>query len=126
MSVQQLGSIYERLLEREPVWDDDGNVVARPNSYARKDSGSFFTPQELVDLIVDRTLKPLAEERLAAFVAKSAELAGGSPDPKTERLYRVAAAGPRRGSTGPQGARSGHGQRPLPGHRRRGPVRLYR
>ena len=39
----------------------------RLNSYARKDSGSFYTPQELVDLIVDRTLKPLAEERLAAF-----------------------------------------------------------
>ena len=84
MSVQQLGSIYERLLEREPVWDDDGNVVAHPNSYARKDSGSFFTPQELVDLIVDRTLKPLAEERLAAFVAKSAELAA-DPRPRAER-----------------------------------------
>ena len=84
MSVQQLGSIYERLLEREPDWDDDGNVVARPNSYARKDSGSFFTPQELVDLIVDRTLKPLAQERLAAFVAKSAELAA-DPRPRAER-----------------------------------------
>ena len=84
MSVQQLGSIYERLLEREPVWDDDGIVVSRPNSYARKDSGSFFTPQELVDLIVDRTLKPLAEERLAAFVAKSAELAA-DPRPRAER-----------------------------------------
>ncbi len=88
MSVQQLGSIYERLLEREPVWDDDGNVVARPNSYARKDSGSFFTPQELVDLIVDRTLKPLAEERLAAFVAKSAELAG-DPRSKAERYTEL-------------------------------------
>ena len=84
MSVQQLGSIYERLLEREPVWDDDGNIVARPNSYARKDSGSFFTPQELVDLIVDRTLKPLAEERLAAFVEKAAELAE-DPRPRAER-----------------------------------------
>ena len=84
MSVQQLGSIYERLLEREPVWDDDGNVVARPNSYARKDSGSFFTPQELVDLIVDRTLKPLAEERLGAFVEKAVELAA-DPRPKAER-----------------------------------------
>ena len=84
MSVQQLGSIYERLLEREPVWDDDGNVVARPNSYARKDSGSFFTPQELVDLIVDRTLKPLAEERLAAFAEKAAELAA-DPRPRAER-----------------------------------------
>ena len=67
MSVQQLGSIYERLLEREPVRDGQGQIVVRPNSYARKDSGSFFTPQELVDLIVDRTLKPLAEERLRAF-----------------------------------------------------------
>ena len=44
MSVQQLGSIYERLLEREPVRDDNGGIVVRPNSYARKDSGSFFTP----------------------------------------------------------------------------------
>ena len=84
MSVQQLGSIYERLLEREPVWDDDGNVVARPNSYARKDSGSFFTPQELVDLIVDRTLKPLAEERLAAFAEKAVALAS-DPRPTAER-----------------------------------------
>ena len=74
MSVQQLGSIYERLLEREPVRDGNGTIVIRPNPYARKDSGSFFTPQELVDLIVERTLKPLAEERLQAFKAKAAEL----------------------------------------------------
>ena len=75
MSVQQLGSIYERLLEREPVRGGEGGIVVRPNPYARKDSGSFFTPQELVDLIVDRTLKPLVEERLAAFENRSAELA---------------------------------------------------
>ncbi len=74
MSVQQLGSIYERLLEREPVRGDDGKIVIRPNPYARKDSGSFFTPQELVDLIVDRTLKPLAEERLKAFENKATTL----------------------------------------------------
>ena len=75
MSVQQLGSIYERLLEREPVRDNGGKIVVRPNSYARKDSGSFYTPQELVDLIVERTLKPLAEERLSGFEKKAAELA---------------------------------------------------
>ena len=74
MSVQQLGSIYERLLEREPVRDDTGRIAVRLNPYARKDSGSFYTPQELVDLIVDRTLKPLAEERLTAFKEKAAEL----------------------------------------------------
>ena len=33
MSVQQLGSIYERLLEREPVRNEDGRVEVRPNSY---------------------------------------------------------------------------------------------
>ena len=71
MSVQQLGSIYERLLEREPVRGADGEIDIRPNPYARKDSGSFYTPQELVDLIVERTLKPLAEERLKAFEAKA-------------------------------------------------------
>ena len=84
MSVQQLGSIYERLLEREPVRGADGNVSIRPNAYARKDSGSFYTPQELVDLIVDRTLKPLAEERLKAFEDKAAALQDDRR-PKAER-----------------------------------------
>ena len=74
MSVQQLGSIYERLLEHEPVRDDNGKISIRPNPYARKDSGSFYTSQELVDLIVERTLKPLAEERRQAFEDKAAEL----------------------------------------------------
>ena len=75
MSVQQLGSIYERLLEREPARSADGGVEIRLDSYARKDSGSFYTPQELVDLIVDQTLKPLAEERLRAFEDRARALA---------------------------------------------------
>ncbi len=74
MSVQQLGSIYERLLERAPVRDPAGNVSIQLNRFARKDSGSFYTSQELVDLIVEQTLKPLAEERLRAFEAKAEEL----------------------------------------------------
>ena len=74
MTVQQLGSIYERLLEREPARTPDGQIVVRPNTYARKDSGSFYTPQPLVDLIVERTLTPLLEERKAAFQAKAAAL----------------------------------------------------
>ena len=83
MSVQQLGSIYERLLEREPVLEE-GKIVIRLNPYARKDSGSFFTHQDLVDLIVERTLKPLAEERLKAFEDKAAELKGDRR-PKAQR-----------------------------------------
>ena len=76
MSVQQLGSIYERLLEREPVRNSQGGIDIRPNPYARKDSGSFYTPQELVDLIVDQTLKPLVEERLKAFEDRATQLKG--------------------------------------------------
>ena len=74
MTVQQLGSIYERLLEREPARTPDGEIVVRPNSYARKDSGSFYTPQPLVDLIVERTVTPLLEERKTVFQAKAAAL----------------------------------------------------
>ena len=61
-----------------------GEIVIRPNPYARKDSGSFYTPQELVDLIVDRTLQPLVEERLRAFEARSTQLKG-ERGPKAER-----------------------------------------
>ena len=74
MSVQQLGSIYERLMEQEPARESDGKIAVRPNPYARKDSGSFYTPQELVDLIIDQTLKPLVEERRTAFDDRSKEL----------------------------------------------------
>ena len=84
MSVQQLGSIYERLLERQPARNDHGEITIQPNPYARKDSGSFYTPQELVDLIVERTLKPLAEERLQAFEQKSKSLESDRR-PKTVR-----------------------------------------
>ena len=88
MTVQQLGSIYERLLEREPVRDSEGNVSIQLNRFARKDSGSFYTSQELVDLIVEQTLKPLAEERLQAFEVKSVDLESDRR-PKADRLTEL-------------------------------------
>ena len=88
MTVQQLGSIYERLLEREPVRDAAGNVSIQLNRFARKDSGSFYTSQELVDLIVERTLKPLADERRREFEAKVADLKSDRR-PKAERLAEL-------------------------------------
>ena len=93
MSVQQLGSIYERLLEQEPVRGDDGNIGMRPNPYARKDSGSFYTPQELVDLIVEKTLEPLVEERLTAFETRAEELRSDHR-PKLERRKELEALDP--------------------------------
>ena len=86
MSVQQLGSIYERLLEHQPAQDANGEITIRPNPYARKDSGSFFTPQELVDLIVDHTIKPLVEERLKNFENRAKQLAN---DKRTKEMRRT-------------------------------------
>ena len=74
LSVQHLGSIYERLLERDVVADDTGQAALRPNAYARKTSGSYYTPEELVQLILRRAVGPLLQERREAFAAKAAAL----------------------------------------------------
>ncbi len=74
LSVQHLGSIYERILERDVVQDGDG-VALRPNLYARKTTGSYYTPEELVGLILRRAVDPLLTERRAAFQAKAKLLA---------------------------------------------------
>lgn len=66
LSVCQLGSLYEELLERRPV-ARDGEVEAQLQPYAHKDTGSYYTPPELVRLIVEQTLGPLVSEREDAF-----------------------------------------------------------
>jgi type II restriction/modification system DNA methylase subunit YeeA len=78
LSVQQLGSIYERLLEYEPIAAPEAtdSVDIRLNPFARKGSGSYYTPDELVSLIIARTIGPLVEERSAAFREKAQRLAG--------------------------------------------------
>ena len=72
LSVQQLGSIYERLLEFEIKRDPDEGLIVRPNLFARKSSGSYYTPDELVGLILRETLEPLITDRLTAFTDKAA------------------------------------------------------
>lgn len=73
LSVQQLGSIYERLLEYEVTRDGD-EITVQPNIFARKGSGSYYTPDDLVQLILAETLEPLVEERKRAFRDKIEEL----------------------------------------------------
>ena len=90
LGVQQLGSIYERLLEREVV-RQDGSIVVRPNVFARKDSGSYYTPDDLVDLIVRETVGPLADARIEAFAAKAEDIASSqvSEDRRMGHLKRL-------------------------------------
>ncbi|WP_292469018.1 hypothetical protein [Mesorhizobium sp.] len=77
LSVQQLGSIYERLLEHEVV-RHDGEVQVRPNIFARKGSGSYYTPDDLVGLILEEALRPLVSRHTDAFRAQADELGSQS------------------------------------------------
>jgi len=78
LGVQQLGSIYERLLEREIVREGDG-IAVRPNIFARKDSGSYYTPDDLVGLIIGETVGPLVDARMADFEAAAGKLPDAGP-----------------------------------------------
>lgn len=84
LSVQHLGSIYERLLEFEPAVTE-GSVELRPLPYARKGSGSYYTPEDLVRRILVETVGPLVDETLAGFNEATAALAADRR-PKEERL----------------------------------------
>ena len=87
LSVQQLGSIYERLLEHE-VTRDGEEIVVRPNIFARKGSGSYYTPDDLVGLILKETIEPLVHDRMQAFQAKIEELARNRL-PEDRRIGRL-------------------------------------
>ncbi len=73
LGVQQLGSIYERLLERR-VTRRDGQILVEPNIFARKSAGGYYTPDDLVKLIIRETIDPLVSARMEAFNVKAKEL----------------------------------------------------
>ena len=72
LSVQHLGSVYERLLEFD-LTPGEPHVAVRPQTFARKTSGSYYTPEDLVMLVIRRTLAPLLEERRATFATAAVE-----------------------------------------------------
>lgn len=74
LAVQHLGSIYERLLEQRLVETTDGGIVVQPSAFARKNSGSYYTHDDLVKLILKEAIGPLATERIAAFDTRLADL----------------------------------------------------
>ena len=114
LSVQHLGSIYERLLEQEVVREETATapgappssaftgtgtgvtetIGVRPNVFARKDSGSYYTPDALVGLILEETIGPLVRTRLDAFAERAAEVPahadlGRGQKPKGSRQPRT-------------------------------------
>ena len=73
LSVRQLGSIYERLLEFDLVRTGDGVAFTR-NAYARKTGGSYYTPDSLVRLLIEEALEPLTSRCMDKFIQAAANV----------------------------------------------------
>ena len=70
LDVEEFGSVYESLLDYRPVVDLGGASGAPPRfqlaaGTERKQTGSYYTPPELVRELVESALVPVMEERLA-------------------------------------------------------------
>ena len=96
LGVEQLGSIYERLLEQE-IAREEGGIAVRPNVFARKNTGSYYTPDDLVGVILSETLGPLIDSRLDAFF-ESAGAGKDELDDPAEAILRLKICDPSMGS----------------------------
>lgn len=66
MATEELGSVYEGLLELVPVREDGGRTFgfaggAEARGNARKVSGSYYTPDSLVQCLLDSALDPVLD-----------------------------------------------------------------
>jgi hypothetical protein len=66
MATEELGSVYEGLLELVPLRQDEGRTFAfaegaDTKGNARKVSGSYYTPDSLVQCLLDSALDPVLE-----------------------------------------------------------------
>jgi hypothetical protein len=64
LGAEELGSVYESLLERIPHYDPERlsyTLDVLPGN-ERKESGSYYTPTSLVECLLDSALNPLLDE----------------------------------------------------------------
>ena len=78
MGPEELGSVYESLLELVPVVTNDGRTFdfakgAETKGNARKTSGSYYTPESLVQVLLDSALEPVVQQTIAAHPANPAD-----------------------------------------------------
>lgn len=78
MGPEELGSVYESLLELVPVISVASRSFAfakgdETKGNARKTSGSYYTPDSLVQVLLDSALEPVVKETLAANPQKPVE-----------------------------------------------------
>ena len=68
LDVEELGSVYESLLDYHPQIITDGAIprFVLVTGSERKATGSYYTPPELVSAVIRATLDPVIADRLAA------------------------------------------------------------
>lgn len=66
LDVEELGSVYESLLDLRPVLQKSGGSLTfdLAEGTERRSTGSYYTPPELVKELVDHALVPVMRERL--------------------------------------------------------------
>ena len=68
METEELGSVYESLLELQPQLGDDGKTLlfasesAEQKGNQRKTTGSYYTPDSLVQTLLDSALDPVLDK----------------------------------------------------------------
>lgn len=78
MGPEELGSVYESLLELVPQVADSGREFQfasadESKGNARKTSGSYYTPDSLVQVLLDSALEPVVQRTIAANPQKSVD-----------------------------------------------------
>lgn len=64
LGAEELGSIYEALLEFVPAWDPATKTytLSIASGNQRKDTGSYYTPTSLVESLLDTALDPVLDD----------------------------------------------------------------
>jgi hypothetical protein len=77
LGAQELGSVYESLLELHPALNVDAGQfeLASAAGNERKTSGSYYTPVSLVECLLDTALDPVVDGAVKGKTAKEAEAA---------------------------------------------------
>jgi hypothetical protein len=77
LGVEQLGAVYETLLDYQPRLDSRvgrqrsaAGVTLIPGSGIRKSTGTFYTPQSIADYVVRRALSPLVRDATPAEILR--------------------------------------------------------
>lgn len=97
LSVQQLGSIYEGLLEHHFV-REGGKLVLQTDKAERKATGTYYTPDYIVKYIVEQTVTPLLQEIEQREPVKAARAAGKQDNSFADEVLKLNICDPAMGS----------------------------